>query len=847
MKRIACFRLEKLLIAGVILFSAALPQTLSGQGLRFNGLERQIDERTSYRVFDRKRPAFNGDLSIKFKLQTYMDAEAGLIFRLQDSKRPEIPALILFYDGATDRHRFYVNIEKQRTAISLSFKKPHGGRTSGWMNVEFRLLTEDGMAMLSVDSDTVYASINQTGRHILPDLVFGKNDYNIDIPSFSIRELSVGNKMEEYRFPLDEETGTLVSEDGGKVFGSVVNPVWLAGDHHRWIKDFSRTSSQFLCAGYDDNTHEIRTFDKDSITYYNVLDGTVRRKAFANECPVSITIGTNFLDGKNGRIIAYEVNYDKSWKGPVTVAALDTLTLTWTTLSTDQMEMQMHHHSEWLDADSGQFYIYGGFGNGRYNGEFRRMNVRTGQWETCPELTGDALWPRYFCAMGYSKFDGSLYIYGGMGNESGRQIVGREYFYDLYQVDPVTFEVRKKWALDSWEGPNCVAARNMAICEEDGFYALCYPESVTESSLQLYRFAMKDGKHVKLGSTIPIFSDKITTNANLFYDRELGKMIALVEESKDDISSSVTAYTISYPPKAPIIEETPVQMNTLLWFIFASAALVSVTIVILAILYLRSRKYRSFEMMDYERHGARIRPVKECPDSIFLFGDTMLLSSSGEDITAMMTERLKEAFLLILYYTAEGGISSRRLSGMMWPDKEEETSKNVRGVTLNNLRKILAKINGIHLIFKEKRYSIECTGPIFCDYVECLKELECYSPGNDRLLSILARGKFLRDEKNILLDRMKEDMENKIVPAVTSEAGWRFGNEDWGNALLCTDILFEIDPFNENALAVCVRTLCKIGRSDEARVRYNNFITQYKKDYDEDYPVSFENVLGQVQ
>ena len=77
MKRIACFRLEKLLIAGAILFSAALPQTLSGQGLRFNGLERQIDELTSYTVFDRKRPGFNGELRIKFKLQTYMDAESG--------------------------------------------------------------------------------------------------------------------------------------------------------------------------------------------------------------------------------------------------------------------------------------------------------------------------------------------------------------------------------------------------------------------------------------------------------------------------------------------------------------------------------------------------------------------------------------------------------------------------------------------------------------------------------------------------------------------------------------------------------------------------------------------------
>ncbi len=34
-----------------------------------------------------------------------------------------------------------------------------------------------------------------------------------------------------------------------------------------------------------------------------------------------------------------------------------------------------------------------------------------------------------------------------------------------------------------------------------------------------------------------------------------------------------------------------------------------------------------------------------------------------------------------------------------------------------------------------------------------------------------------------------------------------------------------------------------MGQEDEARVRYNNFINQYKKDYDEEYASSFDDLL----
>lgn len=212
----------------------------------------------------------------------------------------------------------------------------------------------------------------------------------------------------------------------------------------------------------------------------------------------------------------------------------------------------------------------------------------------------------------------------------------------------------------------------------------------------------------------------------------------------------------------------------------------------------------------------------------------------------MLTIRLKEMLLLILQHTASGGISSRRLSSLIWPDKDEDKSKNVRGVTLNNLRKVLSYLDGVSLVFQDGKYIITCSEPAFCDYLACIGLLADYKPGNDMALSILARGKFLMDDGDILFDRMKDDIEEKVVAAMLAEAGWRFENEDWTNTILCTDILFKIDPLNENALSYAVKAFKMSGNIEEAKVRYNSFITQYKKDYDEDYPSSFTDISESV-
>ena len=70
----------------------------------------------------------------------------------------------------------------------------------------------------------------------------------------------------------------------------------------------------------------------------------------------------------------------------------------------------------------------------------------------------------------------------------------------------------------------------------------------------------------------------------------------------------------------------------------------------------------------------------------------------------MFSAKLKQVFCLILQYSAEGGITSQRLSNVLWPGRPAANVKNSRGVTINNLRKALGELDGIELIYEKGRF-----------------------------------------------------------------------------------------------------------------------------------------------
>lgn len=85
-----------------------------------------------------------------------------------------------------------------------------------------------------------------------------------------------------------------------------------------------------------------------------------------------------------------------------------------------------------------------------------------------------------------------IYVFGGMGNESGEQSVGRNYLHDLYLLDRKQQSVRRLWQNAS--DHRLVVARDMILTPDEKYiYALCYPEYLSDTYLQLYRLTVDDG------------------------------------------------------------------------------------------------------------------------------------------------------------------------------------------------------------------------------------------------------------------------------------------------------------------------------------------------------------------
>lgn len=66
--------------------------------------------------------------------------------------------------------------------------------------------------------------------------------------------------------------------------------------------------------------------------------------------------------------------------------------------------------------------------------------------------------------------------------------------------------------------------------DEKHLFLLGYPEYLPNSTLQLYRLSVRDGECEAVGDSIPIVSEEIATNANLYFNEELNEFYCSVQE-----------------------------------------------------------------------------------------------------------------------------------------------------------------------------------------------------------------------------------------------------------------------------------------------------------------------------
>ncbi|MCW3787935.1 Kelch repeat-containing protein [Plebeiibacterium sediminum] len=806
-------------------------------GLKFKGNEEPIKNRGSYNVFNNYEINFLNYFEIEFDIAVYTSSEFGYILRIKNKNIPKI--YNLFCEELGEDLVFKLNEEGIRNLASIRINKKEL-IASNWFKIFLRFDLKNNEIQLKIKEHDIVAKNTNLPNTYTPEIIFGKSDHLIDVPSFAIKNLSVGNKL-RYFFPLRESHGNIVYSQKGKALGYVSNPEWLINEAYNWKKEVSFSSNSVAGANFNTLRDELYYFNNDSITIYNVVNKTTEVTKFSIPCPVKMLLGTNFLDAANNIIYDYEVYYDSIYAGP-TVASLDISTLKWSTLSYDKLPTQLHHHGSYYDIAKKQYILFGGFGNMHYSKDFNAFDINSRKWKTLQSFQGDVIMPRYFTSMGYSKQNDLLYVFGGMGNESGEQILGRQYLYDLHSINLKTKEIKKLWEI-KWENNNVVPVRGMLLLNDSVFYTLCYPEHFTNSFLKLYKFSINDGSYEILGDSIPIKSDKINTNANLYYDTNIGKLYTIIQEfGKYDIKSELKVYSISYPSiTANQLSKFPNNNSKLSLIKYSILIGGAIIIILLVFLLIRIQKKKQ-DFKNQVTPTKKRRTIPQIPNAIYLFGNFTVYNKKNKDISYMFSTRLIELFCLVMKESQIEGISSKKISSILWPYKEKDKIKNIRGVTINNLRKGLAEIEGVELIYNKGYYLIKQSDVLYCDYIRLIQIINenQFEKNKEEFFTIISRGKFLKGYDQPLLDQFKESIEAKIEPFIISELERSYAEKNYQTTIEVAETMFNIDPINELAIEYLVKSLQKLKRNDEALIRQQAFLIDYKQTMGYDFTSNFK-------
>jgi len=632
------------------------------QGLLFNSNDCLVSNRTSYEVFKKERPVFSDNLQIKFDLSLWDNDHLGYIFSLNDRENSSYSLSYLHTDTASWLN-FNIDSKSNKIKIPLAIGQL---KKRQWIKVLVSInLTADRVDII-INGKSYGAAGFGFENQIRPRIIFGKNERYSEVPNMAIKNLTVYDHNTAYSFPLNEWTKNEVHDQDGEAVGEVENPVWLINESYFWTSRFSEKFKEAAGLNYDTDRQQLLIFGADHLIRYNTSLNTILTQAYQNKLPISMLLGKSIVNPSKKKLYVYEVNRIKE-KG-TNIASLDLVTLKWDRVGNAMISAQRHHHNIFYDQKMENFFLFGGYGLFSYYNDFFEFNQKADHWDKIL-FSGDTIQPRFFSGYSSANSRNEIYIFGGYGNETGSQVVGGRNFYDLYRVNLSSHTIKKCWEIVP-KGTDFVPANNLILSgDEKYFYALCYPHSKPKTALRLYRFSIKDGSYQIVSGAIPVTSERIETDINLFYNPKLQEFLCAVQEFTDVKNSVIKVYSLYAQPidQQDFLRSDEKRMNSKSGFLYRIAAfLLFIAATCLSFFFIKRKKVKNkvLELSDPEES------LPLCDDghvedsitnAIYLLGEFTVYDKNQKNIAYLFSPKIKQLFLLILLHSQEGnGVVSKK-------------------------------------------------------------------------------------------------------------------------------------------------------------------------------------------
>ena len=537
-------------------------------GLKFIS-NNQPKENRSQLIFEDKFNA-KDSLVINFKFSIYNKLFIGDLLNIRNIKNNSTISLSYNFTYSEDNKPFInLNIKGIKNLVKIQIPE-NFIQYQKWIDVKLKIDYKLNQAELKFLNNTYSISSlfekNSSLEEI--EILFGKNEFNEDIPAFNLKNLELKIDSSIVYFPLDEKQGTRVISSNGNFKGKIINPSWLIDDFNNWklIKQVEFESNHTIA--YDTENMQFILLGKDKRYNFDIVSRLLDKITLKKPSEFhSYTSGKAFIEPKTKNILVLQtgepnpsqnkflnkklgiesINNTKQSNNTYSIASFSSSTSNWQGLFyKDILKNPLFHFNAYYENSSQNILIFGGYSDFKYLNRFLKYDSYSNSINEIL-MEGDNISPRFKSGMG-SLNDSILFLYGGEGNLSGDQSIGKIPFNDLYKIDLKNNSINLVWEKEYDSAHNSIS-KNLIFDETQEFF-YCLADSEEKGTISLKKVSVNDGNRVSLGRSINFDSSIIANEFNLFYEKKNNKLYAYTVEFTDNKleKNIISFYSIEMEP-----------------------------------------------------------------------------------------------------------------------------------------------------------------------------------------------------------------------------------------------------------------------------------------------------------
>lgn len=818
-------------------------------GLKFQGQDVSLDKRTELNLTPNDFLQFQDEFEISFDYKIDLiepNSTFGYVFRVVNKENFNVDLL----STPTPQVSLNIVIGKSNSIIPVSYPP---NAINNWINLRIKfIMSEDRMIFYTPDTFYVQEEIGFKKQDAFK-IIFGANDYNqfktTDVPSINIKNVKLIEKGKlKYHWPLDHLEGNIANDKIKNKEATVINPDWLMLSHQSWQSRLEAEISGPLLVASDPENNKIFIVGTEELTVYSAEDNTTQKIVYQNK-PNFLSEQYRAIYNENDKkIYCYLLDSEPFY-------SLDIETGKWSDSGvTTTIETSYRHHNRFYNANNNSIYALGGYGFHKYNNKVQRIDLNENKVYNLP--TNDKTFlPRYIAGLG--TLNDTAYILGGYGSESGDQRINPQSYYDL-----IGYSAKDNSFFKKFEIPRIIddmaVANSMWIDENTrDYYALIFEKSTFDGYLQLVKGNLGSPEIEILGNKIPFQFLDIRSYASLFYMPKQNKLFAYTSYLSDENVTQAKIFSISYPPNK-FKEETLIE-EKLRSFAYLYYILVLFVLSGIAWFVIKRKKKSKNHSNNLADEGDALTVTDFDPKELIIenpvyqliyFGGFQVFNKDFADITSKFSPLLKELYLLIVLHTFKNnkGISSDKITEILWYDKSEKSARNNRAVNIAKLRAIMAEIGSCELTKKTGYWKITPDDKkIKSDYVDFLNltvsKTNLTKQKVNQLINITQKGAFLLNVHYDWLDEFKASISDTVVDTLVTYGESCDIKEDAEFIVHLADSVFNFDVINEDAMKLKCRAEYCLGKHSLAKATYEKFSKEYKIMYNQEYIESYLKIL----